>query len=266
LLIFIGLGFAPQHLTLEALNHIVKCDKIIIDTYTGIIQEDYIDTIKPLLKGKEVVYAKRRDLEGSSIEKLVAEAKNRDIVVLVPGDPFIATTHDAIRAEAGRRGVKVKVVNGLSIVNLAITKCGLQIYRFGKVITLVFPEITKPYSVIDTIYDNLNRRLHTLVLLDIRVEEGKYMGIGEAVDILIDMDVENRLANTIGIGLERLGFRDEKVIADLLPSLRKYRFHKPPHSLIILSEPHPIELDCLLHYCNLPLNVYLDFSSRRKRG
>lgn len=264
MLVFIGLGFSPEHLTLEALSCISKCDKIIIDTYTGLIQEDYIDAIKPMLRGKEVVYAKRRDLEGSSIERLVSEAMSRDIAILVPGDPFIATTHDAIRAEAGKRGVKVRVVNGLSIVNLAVTRCGLQIYRFGRVITVVFPEYTKPYSVVETIYDNLSRRLHTLLLLDIRVDEGRYMGIKEAVEILMEMDVENRLMNTIGVGLARLGFRDEQVVADMFPSLRNYSFHKPPYSLIVLSDPHPIELDCLLHYCNLPLSVYSKFLSKQK--
>lgn len=266
MLVFVGLGFSPKHLTLEALSYIAKCDKVIIDTYTGLLEEDYIDAIKPLLNGKEVVFAKRMDLEGYAIEKLVDEAMSRDIAILVPGDPFIATTHDAIRTEAGRRGVETKVINGLSIINLAITRCGLQVYRFGKVVTIVFPEVTKPYSVIETIYDNLNRRLHTLILLDIRVEEKRFMGIGEAVELLLEMDNENRLINTIGIGLARLGFRDEYVVADLVSSLRKYDFPKPPYSIIVLSEPHPIELDCLLYYCNLPLDLYLKLSSKHCRS
>lgn len=172
----------------------------------------------------------------------------------MPGDPFIATTHDSLRVEAIRKGVEVKVVNSLSVLTLIQSRLGLQAYRFGKTVTLVYPDYFKPYSTIETIYENLNRGLHTIVLLDLRLEHGKAMTIHEAVEILLKLDdeLENRLDDSLAIGVARLSWRDERIQADLLPRLRKYYFPPPPHSLVIVSNPLPVEIEGLKLICKLP--------------
>lgn len=264
MLVFIGSGLSIKHLTLEALYWLNNVDKIIIDTYTGFINGLDKDLLESILKNKEIVFAERRDLEGESIDKIVDEAKYRDIAILVPGDPFIATTHDAIRTEAYKNGVKVIVVNGLSIYSLAVSRTGLQVYRFGRTITLVYPDISKPYSVIETIYDNLNRNLHTLLLLDYRRDENRYMSIPEAIDILIDLDNGGLISKVIGIGLAQVGTSNEFIIADKTIKLRSYSYPKPPHSLVIVAKPHPVELDNLKYICKLPEDLYRKYLSSRE--
>ncbi|ADI31426.1 diphthine synthase [Staphylothermus hellenicus] len=261
MLYFIGLGLSINHLTLEAIDALRNADKVYIDTYTNIVPDFSLDKLVGLVgEEKEFVMAKRELLEGKNIYYIVEEASKKNIAILVPGDPFIATTHDAIRVEALRRGVKIRVVNGLSIYSLAPSRTGLQAYRFGKTVTLVYPDYFKPYSTIETIYDNLDRNLHTLLLLDLKIEENKAMTIPEAIDILIELDERRVLENIIGVGLAQLGSSMEKIVADRLADLKKYAYPSPPHSIIIVAKPHPVELDNLYYVCGLPEHLYRRYS------
>ncbi len=257
MLYFIGVGLSIKHLTLEAIDALRMVDKIYVDTYTNIVPDLDIYEFKRITGfSGEIVYARRNMLEGEGIKNIVLEARDRNIAILVPGDPFIATTHDAIRVEALRRGVKVVTINGLSIYSLAPSRTGLQAYRFGKTATLVYPEAFKPYYTIETIYDNLERNLHSLILLDLRVEENRAMRIGEAVDILLDLDNKGLLSRVLAVGAARLGSSDEFIIADRLINLKKYSYPPPPHSIIIVAKPHPIELENLYYLCRLPRKLY----------
>lgn len=240
MLVFVGLGYSTRHLTIEALEELKSANVIYIDTYTS-LYEDPLTEIERLNPHATVIYAKRSDLEGPSVIKLLEQATSKKVVVAVPGDPFIATTHDSIYIEALKRGIEVKVVNGISFITMAYSKLGLQSYRFGKHVTLVYPTHFKPYSTVEVIYDNLARNLHTVVLLDLRVEESKAMSIPEAVELLLELDYRQLLGEKIGMGVARLGWRDEKICADMLRELGKYRYPSPPHSIIVLSRLDPVE-------------------------
>lgn len=240
MLVFIGLGYSTKHLTQEAIEELRSADIVYIDTYTS-LYEDSFEKLTLINPSAEYIYAKRRDLEGPSIVKLVTLAKVKKVVIAVPGDPFIATTHDAIWNEAVRQGVEVKVVHGISIVSMVYSRLGLQSYKFGKHVTLVYPNYFKPFSSIEVIYGNLSRNLHTLVLLDLRIEESKIMTIPEAVEIILELDEKKLLRDQLAIGVARLGWRDEKICADVIHRLRLYNYPPPPHSLIVVARPSPIE-------------------------
>ncbi|MEM4717611.1 MAG: diphthine synthase [Desulfurococcaceae archaeon] len=240
MLVFLGLGYSLRHLSKEAIEELERSDVVYIDTYTSLF-EDPLEKISELCPRARVVYATRRDLEGEGILKIINEALVRKVTIAVPGDPFIATTHDAILSEALRRDIKVKIVNGISIITMAYSRTGLQSYRFGKIVTLVYPYSFKPYSTVDVIYDNLSRNLHTLILLDLRVEEGKAMTIHEAVDIILDLDAKGMLKNNLALALARLGWLDEKICMDKLGNLGKYSYPPPPHSIIVLAKLDPVE-------------------------
>ena len=254
-LYFIGLGLSSKHLTMEAIEAIRSVDKIIIDTYTSIIYDFSPERISSINPNAELVLARRRDLEGRSISKIVEEAKTKNIAILVPGDPFIATTHDAIRLEALEKKVDIRIIHGISIYSVAASATGLQMYRFGKTVTLVYPEAFKPYSTIETIYDNLSRNLHTLVLLDLKLEENKAMTIREAINILLELDEENMLADVIGVGLSRAGTPLQTIHADILSEIKKYEYPGPPECIIVVAKPHPLELDALRLIGGLPDTV-----------
>jgi len=239
-LVFLGLGYSLRHLTSEALEELKTADVIYIDTYTSLYEDPYVK-IAEINPRAECIYASRRDLEGPSVNKVLEKASTKKVVIAVPGDPFIATTHDAILIEALKRGIHVKIVNGISFITMAYSRLGLQSYRFGKHVTLVYPKFFKPYSTIEVIYDNLSRNLHTIVLLELNIEESKAMTIQEAVEILLELDYERKLRSALALGIARLGWRDEKICGGLLPDVRKYEYPPPPHSIIVLGKLSPIE-------------------------
>ncbi len=267
-LYFIGLGPSIEYLSLKAIRVLKNADKIIVDTYTSLVPGFSIDYLRKVVGEKPViVMARRSDLEGKAIDSIIEEALDKDIALLVPGDPFIATTHDAIRVEAYKRGVHIETVYGVSVYGIAASASGLQAYRFGKTVTLVYPIGFKPYSVIDTIYDNLSRNLHTLLLLDLKLDKGVAMTIPEAVHILLDLEreyaIEPFLDKVLGIGLARLGTSEEFVKADRLSNLDRYGYPKPPHSIIVVAKPHPIELDLMYYIGSLPRKLYIEYSRRK---
>ncbi len=263
MLYFIGIGPSLKYLSLKAIEILGIVDKIIVDTYTSIIPDFTIDNLLDIIGVRDlnkIVLAKRSDLEGKSISCIVEEAKYMDIAILVPGDPFIATTHDAIRLHALENNVPVKVVYNVSIYSLAASATGLQAYKFGKTVTLVYPEEFTPISTLEAIYHNLIQGLHTLVLLDIRAEEQRIMNIREAVSIIIEL--ENKvvghsiLENVLAVGVARLGTDEEYIRADKLSNLAKYEYPPPPHSIVIVGYPHPIELELLKHLGHMSKETY----------
>jgi diphthine methyl ester synthase len=63
------------------------------------------------------------------------------------------------------------VIHNASIVS-AFGCCGLQVYRFGEIVSIpFFTETWRPYSFYSKIKGNSERGLHTLALLDIKVKE-----------------------------------------------------------------------------------------------
>ncbi|MCD6487606.1 MAG: diphthine synthase [Desulfurococcales archaeon] len=269
-LYFVGLGLNTEHLTLEAIKILSKADTVYVDSYTSIISGFSINYLKKYCKGVvRAVY--RRDLEGDSIRRIVEEARYRDVVILVPGDPFIATTHDAIRLEALEKGVPIKISHGVSIYSVVASAIGLQAYRFGKTVTLVYPQDFKPYSVIEAIRDNLARNLHTLVLLDLKLEQGIAMTINEAIPIILELEKEYcrstdcspYLDKVVGVACARLGTKEEFIKADLLPRLADLETPPPPHSLVVVAYPHPIELDLLKYNAGLPSFLHRKLSMKR---
>ena len=51
--------------------------------------------------------------------------------------PSSATTHTDLELRARQKGIPVKVVHNASIMN-AVGACGLQLYRFGEAVSIVF--------------------------------------------------------------------------------------------------------------------------------
>mmetsp|Transcript_36663 Transcript_36663/g.35446 ORF Transcript_36663/g.35446 Transcript_36663/m.35446 type:complete len:153 (+) Transcript_36663:120-578(+) len=119
---------------------------------------------------REVIEADREFVE-TGCQQMIEEAKTENIAFLVVGDPFCATTHSDLYLRCMESGVKVEIIHNASIVS-AVGCCGLQVYRFGEIVSLpFFTEKWRPYSFYDKIKQNVDKGLHTLVLLDIKVKE-----------------------------------------------------------------------------------------------
>ncbi len=255
-LYIVGSGLSADYLTLKAISVLHNADKVYVDTYTSIAPGVDAELVKRLAPKAIVVAASRRLLEDEAY-RVIEEAKKLNVVILVPGDPMIATTHVSILVEALKRGVSVEVVPGVSGVYAAISVTGLHFYRFGKPVTLVYPEeYYKPFSVIETIYDNYDRGLHTLILLDLRLDEGKAMTIPEALRILIELEKSYEASRHLMervklVGVARAGLPDQYCAYGNISQLASKRYPPPPHSLIVLAERlHPVEEEALRLVCS----------------
>lgn len=120
--------------------------------------------------GKEIIIADREFVE-SGCAQMIEESKTLKVSFLVVGDPFCATTHTDLYLRCMEAGVKVNVIHNASIVS-AMGCCGLQVYRFGEIISIpFFTQNWRPTSFYPKIRGNADRGLHTLCLLDIKVKE-----------------------------------------------------------------------------------------------
>src|SRR4029077_15194453 len=199
---FIGLGLNDEKgLTLEGLEEARRANSVFAEFYTNTMPG--LDRKKlELLVGNKVVVLNRIQLEDEEAKAIVEAAEKGKVAFLVPGDPMIATTHISIRLELARRGIPSRIIHGPSVTSAVCGATGLQSYKFGKSVTLP-QEPNVPGSVLDTIRDNKERGLHTLVLLDIRQEMVQQLTIAEAAAKLVAADPT--LGNWIGIGVARIG-------------------------------------------------------------
>ena len=170
----IGLGLSdPEDITIKGLNAIKRSEKIYLEHYTSILNANISQLEK--FYNKKIIIAHREMME-SEIDSILAEMASKEnqskvYSFLVVGDPFCATTHHDIFLRATKLNLQVKVIHNASILN-AIAITGLQIYNFGRTVSVpFFTEKWKPCSFLRKIWNNYNQNMHTLVLLDIRVRE-----------------------------------------------------------------------------------------------
>ena len=137
---------------------------------------------------------------------------------------------------------------------------GLQHYKFGRTTTLGYPEgdyfPTSPYEVIR---ENLELGLHTLVLLDIQADRGRYMTAKEAIAILAQLE------ERVGKGVfhpQRLvcvvahaGSMEPLVLANAFSALKGRKFGPPMHSIVIPGSLHFIEEEALIAFAHAPRDV-----------
>lgn len=180
------------------------------------------------------------------------------------GDPFGATTHTDLELRARELDIPVKKIHNASIMN-AIGAAGLQLYRYGETVSIVFfTETWRPDSFYDKILSNRKNGLHTLCLLDIKTKEpsleslarGKvvyepprFMSIHTAVEQLLEIEDKRKEGayskDTMCIGVARIGSDDQQIVAGTMESLLEVDFGPPLHSLILAGDLHTIEEEIL---------------------
>lgn len=243
----IGIGLRDEKdITVKGLETIKKCDKIYLENYTSLLHCSLRDL--ETFYGKKIILADR-NLAEQEAERLVEEAKKKEVAFLVIGDPFAATTHIELLKEALRQGVPVTIIHNASILT-AVGITGLQLYKFGKVTSIPFPEdvpsLETPYLVLK---ENQNLGLHTLFLLDLKPEEKKFMTINKALQILEEIEnikKEKIISNdTLVVGCARLGSRNMLIKAGKVEKIKKLDFASPPHCLIIPGKLHFSEEEML---------------------
>ena len=126
-----------------------------------------------------------------------------------------------------------------------------------------FTETWKPSSFYDRVKENVSIGLHTLVLLDIKVKEQslenmargrkiyeppRYMTVSQCAQQMLETEEERREAvyhaDSLGVGVARLGSKDQKIVVGTLQELSDVDMGAPLHSLVLLGRrTHELEID-----------------------
>ena len=228
MLYLIGLGINKEHITLGALESAKKCDELYLECYTSLGLD--VRELERIFE-KKIIQAERDFIENFNVVK----AKNKNIGILVYGDILSATTHVSLILECKKNKIDIKLINGISILTL-IGNLGLNLYNFGKVISVPFQE---DVNLIKSL--NENKELHTLFLLDLDPKNKKFLSINEALEELLKQGMNDRLC----VGIERLGFKDQRVIVKNAKELAKFKFQKYPQCLVVPGKMHFVEEEML---------------------
>ena len=252
-LVFVGLGlFDEKDVSLRGLEEIKEADTVFVEFYTSLMVGLSVRKLEKLI-GKGVSVISRRHLEEENGQMILQKAEKGKTVLLVPGDPLIATTHVNLRIRAEKLGIKTRVIHGASIISAAIGLSGLQNYKFGRSVTVPFPESgfvsETPYLVIK---ENGKMGLHTLCFLDVKVEEEKYMTVKDGLEALLTVEKRKRkkvvTSDTVVIGIARAGSKAPVVKAGYTEEVMNYDFGKPPHTIIFPGKLHFMEAEALITF------------------
>ena len=242
----IGIGLNDEKdVSVRGLEIIRICDAVYLESYSSLLNCSISDLER--FYGRKVIAADRDLVEQS--DEVVGAAANKNAALLVIGDPWGATTHIDIMLRCRQKNIPFVVIDNASVIT-AVGITGLQIYKFGKTTSVPYPDKNfRPETSYEVISQNRLLGLHTLLLLDIRPDLGKFMTIPEAIDVLLKIEsVKKRKAftpDTFCVGCARLGSEDFVIRAGSATDLKKFDFGKQPHCLIIPGELHFVEEEAL---------------------
>ncbi|KAJ5945059.1 Tetrapyrrole methylase subdomain 1 [Penicillium verrucosum] len=262
----IGLGLADEtDITVRGLEIVKRAERVYLEAYTSILLVD-----KEKLEafyGRPVIEADRELVETGS-DDILAGGDKADIVFLVVGDPFGATTHTDLVLRARELGIETKVVPNASIMS-GIGCTGLQLYNFGQTVSMVFfTETWKPSSYYDRVRENVQTGLHTLVLLDIKVKEQslenmargrrifeppRYMTVAQCAAQMLETEEERQEGvygpDSLAVGAARVGAANQQLVSGTLKELATVEMGAPLHSLVLLGRrTHDLERDYIREY------------------
>ncbi len=256
---FIGLGlYDERDITLKGLEIAKKCDVVFAEFYTSLLAGTTIEKIEELI-GKPIRRLNREDVELNFENTVLSEAKNKDVAFLTAGDPMVATTHSDLRIRAKKAGIGSYVIHAPSIYS-AIAITGLHIYKFGKSATVAYPERNWfPTSHYDVIRENRERGLHTMLFLDIKADQNRYMTANEAMEILLqveEMKGQNVFTpDTLVVVLAMAGSLNPTLRAGYVGDMIKEDFGKQPHVMVVPGKLHIVEAEYLVEFAGAPEEI-----------
>jgi diphthine synthase len=261
-IVFVGLGLHDDTgISLRGLEEVKTADNVFLELYTNLLPGFSLDRLKRVSE-KRINVVSRRDLEDENGKVVLDAGRVGKAVLLVPGDPLIATTHVALRIEAEKRKIKTRVIHGASIFSAVIGLSGLHSYKFGKSVTIPFPDETPSDTPYTVIVQNKSLGLHTLCLLDIKTEQQRYLTIQMSLDALLQTARHKKkkelTVNTLAVGIARAGSNDPTVKAGFLKDVLEYDFGLPPYSLIFPGKLHFTEAEALVVLAGAPENLRME--------
>ncbi|MFB6220959.1 MAG: diphthine synthase [Halolamina sp.] len=264
MLTFIGLGlYDERSVTVEGREALRDADRAFAEFYTSRLVGTTVEELEAY-HGVDIEVRNRAGVERDP-EPVLDAAETAEVAFLTAGDTMISTTHVDLRLRAHERGIETRVIHGVSAQSAAAGLTGLQNYRFGKATTLPFPGAhggdDVPASVVETIEENRARDLHTLVYLDIKVDDptADAAGLSEGEEYMTGDYAAELLAagwaDELAVVVARAGSPDPVVAADRLSNLAEGEFGGPLHLLVVPAEPHHLEADALEALAGAPASL-----------
>ena len=246
MLSFVGLGISGfESIPIEGLDVISKADIVYLEQFTSPIGKSDLEKIQNAIKG-EFRPAKRWLVEDGN--EILEMAKEKDVVLLSYGDPYIATTHIELRTRAIKNKTQTRSIHASSSLTSMIGECGLHFYKVGRIATIMseMKSLTTPYYVI---YKNLIEGNHTVLLLEYNQDKDFFLDPKDALKGLLQTEEGQRrkilTKSSYVIVASRIGFKNQKIISGKISSLINTGFGKPPHTIIIPGNLHFTESDAL---------------------
>lgn len=232
---FVGLGLGDERgLSRRAVEVLGSAGAVFAEEYTAAAPEGTLERLSAEVH-RPIRRLGRSELES---ERPILAALEREslVVLLVVGDPFAATTHVALRLAAERAGHRWSYLPNASILTAAAGFLGFMPYRFGRTVSLPFPAPGfRPSSPLEQIGGNRARGLHTLLLLDLRPNEGRFLLASEALGLLREMDPEGALLpDDAAVAVAaRVGRDDAQGFYGPFARLRAVDFGPPMHAVVV---------------------------------
>lgn len=233
MLYLIGLGLDDGEITQKGLEALENVDKAFVEFYTNTETVD-IEQLEEET-GTKIEKLSREEVEQN--DQIIESAESQDTAFLVSGDPLTATTHYDIKHRANEKGIETKVFHAPSIF-LSIAETGLNVYKFGRTVTL--PKDMSPDSITEHIEKNDSIGLHSLVLLDIDYNADE--AAGKLIEI--DQSLEHREA----VVLERANDETQSVSVMSLKEVSNTDLGSTPHCIIIVGRTSHKEEEFLEAY------------------
>lgn len=266
-LVIAGLGLdCPNSVPIEVIEVAKKADKILVETYTSPLTQDKISRLESTI-GKKFEEISREKVEDG--KQIIEDAKKLNLLLLCPGDPLVATTHQELRVRAIQKGISCKIIHSSSVIPAVIGEVGLHHYKLGKVITMVSSSPLSSLTVYQTVFENMLRNLHSLILLEFIKEKGFELKPNDALKELMSREEEKNLnvitKDTFIIIASRVGQENQSLVGGLCEELAKMNFGDGPHSIVIPANLHFTEKEALKAILRLSDEKIKDNTLRLKK-
>ena len=250
MLYLIGIGLNDEKdITVKGLEAVKKSKEIYLEVYTSKLQIP-IERLEEFY-GKKIIRATRTFVE-QDIDSLLEKGKKEDVALLIIGDALSATTHTDLLQRAREKNVSVQVIHNASVLT-AVGITGLQLYKFGKTTSIPFEEGNyQPETPYDVLRENLSLGYHTLLLLDLRPLEDRFMTVPDAIRYMLKLELRRNqkvfTENMNVIGVARLGSEKPLIVYGKAKDVMNMDFGLAPHCLIVPGKMHFMEEEFLAKY------------------
>jgi len=246
-------------------------DIVYVERFTGFISDEFVNNLSDILRNTsgsrstndiEIKFIKRWFIEDG--RKILENAQNSNVCILVYGDPLVATTYNELLVRAKKQSIEFKVVHSSSGILSLMGESGLQPYKFGKMVTMMDDPMSS-ITVYNTIYENMCLGLHTLILTEYNNDDGKnnfqsssnpfFLSPSRVIDLLLEREKEIKLLNfsveTYGLVATKIGHKESTFSSGTIKSLLKLEYSGGPNSIIIPGKLHFTEVDSIRYLTSM---------------